>query len=101
MAPTEYKFDYFVKVTSVEVLIHFVVERLKKQHYKKIYSNNYFWRTWNKKEIDMVEEREGKLFGYEFKYDNKKLKAPKEWSETYSNSSFEVINKNNYYDFIL
>ncbi len=77
------------------------IERLKKQHYQKIYSNNFFWRTWNQKEIDMVEEREGRLFGYEFKYGDKKIKPPKEWSGTYKNASFEVINQDNYLDFIL
>ena len=76
-------------------------ERLKKQHYKKIFSNNFFWRTWDQKEIDMVEEREGKLFGYEFKYSDKKTKSPKEWTETYKNASFEIINQDNYLDFIL
>ena len=44
-----------------------VVERLKLQSYKPIYANNYFWRTWDQKEIDYIEEREGKLYGYEFK----------------------------------
>ena len=52
-----------------------VVERLKKQAYNKIYSNNYFWRTWDQKEVDWVEEREGKLFGYEFKWKSKSLKS--------------------------
>jgi hypothetical protein len=48
-----------------------VVERIKKQSYHQIYANNYFWRTWNQKEIDRVEERDGKLFGYEFKWKSK------------------------------
>ncbi len=77
------------------------IERLKKQHYHKIYANNFFWRTWDQKEIDMVEEREGKLYGYEFKYRKKKVKPPKDWFEAYENASFEVINLDNYFDFIL
>ena len=56
-----------------------VTERLKKQSYNRIYANNYFWRTWDQKEIDFVEEREGKLFGYEFKWKDKTIKPPKEW----------------------
>ncbi len=76
------------------------VERIKKQNYKTIYSNNYFWRTWDGKEIDWVEEREGKLFGYEFKWKNKPVKKPKEWLEKYPGSSFEVINPENYLDFV-
>lgn len=77
-----------------------VSERLKAQSYKKIYANNYFWRTWDKKEIDWVEEREGKLFGYEFKWQKEKIKAPKDWLETYTNSSFEIITKDNYLEFV-
>jgi predicted AAA+ superfamily ATPase len=77
------------------------IERLKKQHYHKIYSNNFFWRTWDQKEIDMVEEREGKLYGYEFKYRKKRVKPPKDWIEAYENTSFEVISQDNYLNFIL
>lgn len=75
-------------------------ERLKKQHYTGLFSNNYFWRTYDQKEIDLVEERDGKLFGYEFKWKNKTVKAPKGWLETYSNATFEMIHPENYLDFI-
>lgn len=77
-----------------------VSERLKKQSYKKIYANNYFWRTWDQKEIDWIEEREGKLFGYEFKWKGKAAKAPREWLDSYPNSSFQIINRDNYLDFV-
>lgn len=76
------------------------IERLKKQSYKNIYSNNYFWRTWDQKEIDMVEEHEGKLFGYEFKWSEKRVKTPAEWLKTYPNAEFHVINRENYLDFV-
>ncbi len=76
------------------------IERLKKKTYQSIYANNYFWRTWDQKEIDLVEEREGKLFGYEFKWGRKSLKPPKEWSETYPDSEFAIISQENYMEFI-
>lgn len=76
------------------------MERLKRNKYKNIKSNIYFWRTYDKKEIDLIEEREGKLFGYEFKY-SKIAKEPKAWKETYPQASFEVINKDNYLDFVV
>lgn len=79
---------------------YLVMERLKKQSYLKIFANNYFWRTYTKKEIDWVEEREGKLFGYEFKWGNKSTKAPKDWLNTYQNANFEIINQTNYLAFI-
>ncbi len=77
-----------------------IMERLKKQAYKPIFSNNYFWRTYDQKEIDWVEEREGKLFGYEIKWSDKKCKEPKLWRETYENAEFKVINQDNYLEFI-
>jgi len=77
-----------------------VIERLKKQTYHQIISNNYFWRTWEKQEIDWVEEREGKLFGYEFKWKKDQAKIPTEWRENYKNSEFLLINQQNYLDFI-
>ena len=77
-----------------------VVERIKKQSYHQIYANNYFWRTWNHKEIDWVEERDGKLFGYEFKWKSKPLKAVTAWSENYPDASLEIIDKENYLEFV-
>jgi len=77
-----------------------VMERIKKQHYHEIYSNNYFWRTYDQKEVDFVEEREGKLFGYEFKWKVKNTKIQQEWLNTYDNASFEIINKENFLQFL-
>lgn len=77
-----------------------VMERLKKQKYMNIYSNNFFWRTWEQQEIDFIEERDGKLFGYEFKYKKIKSSPPKVWSSTYPESVFEVITENNFESFI-
>ncbi len=77
-----------------------VVERIKRQSYHQIYANNYFWRTWNQKEIDWVEERDGKLFGYEFKWKSKPLKAATAWSENYPDASLEIIDKENYLEFV-
>jgi uncharacterized protein len=75
-------------------------ERIKKQHYKSIYANNYFWRTWEGQEIDFVEERDGNLFGFEFKWKEEKTKIPKDWKKSYPNAEFNVINRENYLDFI-
>ncbi|MFZ2976074.1 MAG: ATP-binding protein [Candidatus Moraniibacteriota bacterium] len=76
------------------------MERLKKRSYEDISANVYFWRTWQQQEVDIVEEREGKLFGYEIKYSDKNTKAPSQWKENYPTASFEVITKENYLDFI-
>lgn len=77
------------------------IERMKKRAYDGIYANAYFWRTWDGQEIDCVEEREGKIFGYEFKWsDAKAVKEPGDWKKTYPEATFEVINKGNYMEFV-
>lgn len=77
------------------------IERLKKRSYKDIYGNWYFWRTYNQQEIDLVEERNGKLLGFECKWSlNKKVGAPKEWKTAYPQASFSIITPNNYLEFI-
>ena len=45
-----------------------IIERFKKQEYEKLYTNNYFLRTYDGAEIDLIEERGGKIEGYEFKW---------------------------------
>lgn len=77
-----------------------VMERLKRQEYGRLYANNYFWCTWEHKEIDWVEEREGKLFGYEFKWDAAKAKVPSEFISTYPGATVELVDPNNYLDFV-
>jgi predicted AAA+ superfamily ATPase len=79
---------------------YIVSEQRKKQEYLRIFSNNYFWRTYDQKEIDWVEEREGKLYGYEIKWGDGRTKIPKLWEETYTNAEFQVINRENYLEFI-
>ena len=78
------------------------IERIKKQNYQKLYSNNYFWRTYDRQEIDLIEERDGKLFGFEFKWNSKKkIKPPKAFIEAYSNAHFECITPENFLEFAL
>ena len=80
---------------------YLISERLKYTSYNKIYSNKYFWRTHAGQEIDYIEEREGKLFAYEFKWnDKKKVKIPNSFNNAYPNSNFEVLSPSNYESFI-
>jgi uncharacterized protein len=79
-----------------------VMERLKKQEYHQLYANNYFWRTYDGQEIDWVEEREGMLHGFEFKWKAKKnARPPAAWANNYPNSTFAVITPDNWMDFVL
>ncbi|KAF2328282.1 ATP-binding protein [Flavobacterium nitrogenifigens] len=76
-------------------------ERIKKQHYLKIKTNNYFWRTYDQQELDWLEEIGDKLEGFEFKWnENKKAKIPTAFAKAYPEADFTVVNKSNYLDFI-
>ncbi len=75
-------------------------ERLKKLLYERKYVNRYFWRTYSGSEIDYVEESGDRLQAFEIKYGKTKVKPPKNWLQHYGND-FQVINKENYFDFIL
>ena len=75
---------------------YMISERLKYQEYKRLSSNNYFWRTYEQQEVDWVEERNGSLFGYEFKWKESKVKIPTQWKNAYPDASFEVIHKDNF-----
>ena len=77
-----------------------ILERLKYCHYNNIGANIYFWRTYTQKEIDYVEEREGKFFAYEIKWGKAKISNPMEFLNAYQESQFEIINKENYLKFV-
>jgi predicted AAA+ superfamily ATPase len=80
---------------------YLVMERMKKQEYDGISSNNYFWRTYTRQEIDLVEERGGELYGYEMKWGKKRAKAPTEWTRAYPQAEWQMITRENYRDFIM
>jgi hypothetical protein len=75
-------------------------ERIKYHGYLSIICNRYFWRTYDRQEIDLIEEREGKLFAYEFKWKDVRSRIPKAWQKNYPNSTFEVITTENYADWL-
>ena len=76
-------------------------ERLKVVQYHQLNLNSYFWRTRQQQEVDYVEEKNGKFFGYEFKWnERRKVKFPKTFTEAY-NANNLIINRSNFRDFIL
>ncbi|KKQ01395.1 MAG: AAA ATPase [Candidatus Roizmanbacteria bacterium GW2011_GWA2_36_23] len=78
-----------------------IVERMKKLQYKqKIYAL-YFWRLSSGAEMDLVEETEGRLNGFEFKYGKKNVKFPNSWTIGYPNATATLINRNNWQEFIV
>ncbi|MGD9200257.1 MAG: ATP-binding protein [Chitinispirillia bacterium] len=75
-------------------------ERTKAREYLLKTCNSYFWRTYKKEEIDLIEEYAGKLNAFEIKWKNKKVKEPSSWKKSYPESTFKIIHSENYLDFI-
>jgi predicted AAA+ superfamily ATPase len=80
-----------------------IAERIKRTNKREFYnSNNYFWRTTSQQEIDFIEEKNGQLTAFEFKWSDKKVaKLPEAFSKAYPNSQFRLINKENWMDLTL
>ena len=75
-------------------------ERIKSNSYEQKFVNYYFWRTYDQQEIDLIEELDGKLSAYEFKWSGKSIKTPKAWSANYAEAEFQNINQENYLEWI-
>ena len=75
-------------------------ERIKKLHYQETHKLEYFWRTHTKQEIDRLEEKGNHLAAYEYKWGKAISKIPPEFKKSYPEASFEIINQENYLDFI-
>lgn len=79
-----------------------VSERFKRNEYNDHWCNRYFWRTHKQKEIDYLEEYDGQLHAYEFKYNPKKeAKVPTDFAEAYPGATFEEITPKNVEGFLL
>ena len=77
------------------------VERLKYNLYTGRLAESYFWRTYDRQEIDLVEEWGGGIHAVEMKWSaHSKARVPRGWSVAYPDSSFRVVHQENYLDFI-
>lgn len=80
----------------------FVAERRKFIYNHRKYVNTYFWRNYQKKEIDYIEESNSKLQLFECKYSSKKaVRVPKDFEKNYSDFNFYVANSENYWKFLM
>ena len=77
-----------------------ISERLKFLSFNRISANRFFWRTYAQKEIDYLEERDGKLFAYELKLSNKRTKVPASFIQNYPDSEYAEVNRDNFYNFL-
>jgi len=78
-----------------------ISERIKVNHYNQRYVNSFFWKTHQKQEIDYIEEADGRLNAYEFKWNKEAhVKASKTFIGNYPDSVFSVINSANFQTFL-
>lgn len=80
-----------------------IAERLKRNSYKGSIAQYWFWRTQQQKEIDYLEEENGLLSAYEFKWSEKKLaiRVPESFAKAYPDAHFHVITPQNVEEFLL
>lgn len=77
----------------------FIIERQKILRNNRVFANHYFWRTYDKKEIDLIEEKDGKLTGFEFKWSEKRKiskAAASEFTQTYPQSTIITITSDHF-----
>lgn len=79
---------------------YFLSERRKYIHNNLKYIEQYFWRTYDKQELDLVEECDGNLLAMEIKWGKKTPKLPNVFANAYQGAEFQVINKDNYLDWV-
>ncbi len=77
-----------------------ILERLKVIEYNEWVRKSYFWRTYSGVEIDYVEEYDGRIDAYEFKWGQKTPKVPITWTKNYPDATYQVVNKEIFLDFV-
>lgn len=79
-----------------------ISERLKFLQYQNMEASQYFWRTTQQQEIDLIEEIDGKLFAYEFKWSKKaKVRFSSTFEDNYPNTQYNVITPENIEEFLM
>lgn len=80
-----------------------IIERLKYNQANNQYVKNYFWRNYDGKEIDYIEEYSEQLEGYEFKWgkESRQYKPPKGFIDSYKKATAQRIDRQNYQGFLL
>jgi predicted AAA+ superfamily ATPase len=79
-----------------------ISERMKYNHYNRKWCNIYFWRTHEQQEIDYIEESDGKIRGYEFKWNPaSKVRFPKTFIKAYPDCETSIITPDNMDEFLV
>jgi predicted AAA+ superfamily ATPase len=79
----------------------FISERLKFNYNRRRNVNFYFWRTYDRHELDYVEEKDGQLVGYECKWRVQRWQPPGLFTQTYPGSAVHLVHRENYLEFLI
>lgn len=81
---------------------YIISERIKFNAYNQAGSQLYFWRNYLQREIDLIEVKDNRIHAYEIKYDkDRKVKIPLAFKTAYPDAAFQIIDADNYIDFIM
>lgn len=75
---------------------YLIGEFIKDNYNKGLGQEFYFWRTYDRQEIDLIVEAPNSLLAYEFKWGENKPKVPVAFSDAYPQAVFQVMNRENY-----
>ena len=79
---------------------YIITERLKRNYNNRLLLDFYFWRTYDKQEIDLLEVGSGMMNAFEMKAGKKSPSAPKAFADAYPEAQFTAINIDNYWEYI-
>jgi len=80
---------------------YIIAERLKHNAYNTFYGKSYFWRTQQQQEIDYIEDIDGMLHTYEFKWnEGKHPRLTDTFAKAYPDHTFTVVSPENYQSFV-
>lgn len=77
-----------------------VVERFKRNQYCGSTARLHFWRTYDQKELDLVEEVDGQVRAFEFKVGSGRVRIPRLWQETYPDSEVTIVDPEHAHEFL-
>lgn len=80
---------------------YLISKRRKLLAYNGFYGKTYFWRAVRGQEIDYLEEIDGELYPFEFRWNpNEKLKIPKTFQEAYTSETSRMVHRDNFWEWL-
>ena len=80
-----------------------ISERIKRNDYEgRTFVKHYFWRTQQKKEVDLIEVEDGVMDAFEFKWRlGRTVRIPAQFTQSYPAARYSCITPSELPDFLL